>query len=167
MVTRATYHHNQGSRYWGGLSWSSPQRDLSCWGKAQWMWWRRTCGCRYCWIDGETRACGSERRRRRERKKWPWECISDESPIETLAMPVGNSAGLIGSSQGTDYFQGVSLVTYFPCWSSHVFCYSFFFFLFNPPRANCGTVSSVILGSVSVSPGNSLTTSSSSTSTMS
>lgn len=54
-----SHHHSLGSRYSDGLSWSSLQKDPSCWGKARWRSMQRICGCRYCWIDGGTRACGS------------------------------------------------------------------------------------------------------------
>lgn len=56
-----SYHRSLGSRCSGGPSWSSPQTDLSYWGKARWRSGQRICGCRCCWIDGGTRACGSER----------------------------------------------------------------------------------------------------------
>lgn len=68
----ASYRHSLGSRYSDGLSWSSLRKDPSCWGKARWRSVQRTCGCRYCWIDGATRACGSEK----VQKKW-WASLTE------------------------------------------------------------------------------------------
>lgn len=67
-----THHHSLGSRCSGGPSWSSPGTDPSCWGKAQWRSLQRICGCRYCWIDGGTHACGSRTvKRGTELVQWP------------------------------------------------------------------------------------------------
>ncbi len=54
-----SHHHNQGSTCSDELSWSSPRRRPSCWGRVQWMWQRSNGGYRYCWTGGDSHAFGS------------------------------------------------------------------------------------------------------------
>lgn len=54
-----SHHHNQGSTCSDELSWSSPRRRPSCWGRVQWMWWRSNGDYRYCWTGGDSHAFGS------------------------------------------------------------------------------------------------------------
>lgn len=54
-----SHHHNQGSTCSDELSWSSPRRRPSCWGRGQWMWRRSNGGYRYCWTGGDSHAFGS------------------------------------------------------------------------------------------------------------